>query len=207
MTAFPAGVYSNLTNLETLYLYDNDAPTIDEAAFANLPSLKNLWLQNQVISDGNGGGLPTGVFAGLTALEQLYLDKTGISDVNADWFTDLTSLTLLRLRNNAIETLPAGVFSKLTNLNELRLENNNIISLDAGIFDGLPLTSLDLSGNTIASLPLNFLINITDTTALTTFNLTGNDVAAGDGWEITNASWVSDGSEFGYQLHIGHALP
>ena len=32
-------------------------------------------------------------------------------------------------------------------------------------------------------------------------------MAAGDGWEITNASWVSDGSEFGYQLHIGHALP
>ena len=65
LTAFPAGVYSNLTNLETLYLFDNDAPTIDEAAFANLTALKDLRLQNQVISDGNGGGLPTGVFAGL----------------------------------------------------------------------------------------------------------------------------------------------
>ena len=146
-------------------------------------------------------------------LEQLFLDNTGISDVDADWFTDLTSLTLLRLRNNAIETLPAGVFSKLTNLNELRLENNAISSLDAGIFDGLPLTDLDLDDNALTQLPKNLFLNHPNPETLTSFDISGNPLTTStheaydaNGWEITNASWVSDGSEFGYQLHIGHAL-
>ena len=211
LTAIPANVYSNLPKLEQLYLLDNDNPTIDEAAFANLPSLKFLRLQNQVIT----GGYPTGVFAGLGALEQLYLDNTGISVVDAGWFTDLTSLSLLRLRNNVIQTLPSGVFSTQTNLNELRLENNNIISLDAGIFDGLPLASLNLANNALTQLPKNLFLNHPNPETLTSFDITGNPLTTDDGnlaynangWEITDVAWQSDGSAFGYELSIDHALP
>ena len=181
LTAIPAASFANLTSLKELFLYGNEITTIGEDAFANMSSVTRIALRDNKL---------TTVSAGL--------------------YSNLPKLDRLHLYNNKITSIETGAFDNLPVFRLLTLDNNSIESLDNDPFNGLPamMEEIDLSDNNIESLPLNFLINITNTTALTTFNLTGNPVAdsnGGNGWEITNASWVSDGSAFGYQLHIGHA--
>ena len=177
----PANIYSNHPKLEKLWLYDNDDPSINKSAFANLPKLKSLRLQNQDID----GGLTTGVFAGLDALEELFLDNTGLS------------------------SLPSSVFNGLASLKLLRLQNNDINNLPAGIFDGLPLTTLDLDDNALTSIPKDLFLNHPNPENLISIDLSGNPVATGNGWEITDAALISytdNGFPDQYRLRLNHEL-
>ena len=187
-----------------LRLNSNNLKAIPAASFANLTSLKELFLfENEITTIG------ADAFANMSSVFRITLRDNKLTTVSAGLYSNHPKLDRLHLYNNEITSIETGAFDNLPEFRQLTLHNNSIESLDNDPFNGLPpmMEEIDLSDNNIASLPLNFLINITNTTALTTFNLTGNPVAAGDGWEITNASWVSDGSKFGYQLHIGHALP
>ena len=76
-----------------------------------------------------------------------------------------------------------------------------------GVFSGLTVTQIDLSNNNLTALPLNLLANHANPSSITTFAITGNPVADGDGWEITTAKWTEGASNDEYTLNIGHALP
>ncbi|XP_065193433.1 protein slit-like [Sycon ciliatum] len=63
------GVFSDLTNLQTLDLYNNQIQTLSDGVFSGLTNLQSLYLdgnQIQTLSDG--------VFSGLTNLQTLRLD-------------------------------------------------------------------------------------------------------------------------------------
>ena len=95
----------------------------------------------------------------------------------------------------------------MTALEELYLGNTSLSNLPAGLFDNSPLTYIDLSDNALTAIEKNYLASHPNPENIAVFNITGNDVADGEGWEITDASWQSEGSEFAYQLTINHALP
>ena len=137
----------------------------------------------------------------------LLLNDAEITSIDPVVTQALSGTQILRLNNNNLNAIPANAFANLA-LTELYLHENKISSIGAGAFTGLSaLSTLTLNNNSITSLPLNLLSNLEDPSLLTSFDVTGNVVADGDGWEITNASWASDDSAFGYQFSIGHALP
>ena len=124
-----------------MWLSNNNNPSIDALAFANLPKLKSLNLANQTITNG----LVAGVFSELTALEELYLGNTSLSN------------------------------------------------LPAGLFDNSPLTYIDLSDNALTAIEKNYLASHPNPENIAVINIAGNDVADGEGWEITDASWQRRG--------------
>ena len=68
LVSLPAGIFSDLTNLQELYLGDNRLSTLPDGIFGGLSKLKLLSLyRNQLTA------LPDGVFEGLTSLQVLSL--------------------------------------------------------------------------------------------------------------------------------------
>ena len=85
-------------------------------------------------------------------------------------------------------SIAANAFEDLSSLELLNLQDNTISDLSVGVFSGLTVTQIDLSNNNLTALPLNLLANHADPSSITTFAITGNPVADGDGWEITTAT-------------------
>jgi Leucine-rich repeat (LRR) protein len=124
-----------LTNLNYLYLYDNEIGDVsglaglanldllvlngnqisDVSALAGLGSLTMLWLQDNLITDISG-------LANLTNLSTLYLWNNEISDVSG--LASLTGLTDLALDENRISDI--GALAGLANLKDLYLWGNQI---------------------------------------------------------------------------------
>ena len=154
----PAGVFSDLTALERLFLSGN-------------PQLTQL---------------PAGILSGLTRLTTLELLNNGLTDLSPQIFSDLTALESLILSGNQLTTptLPTGIFSGLTDLTVLGLGENQLTTLDANIFSDLEnLTTLDLSSNQLSDLPPAIFsgfgnANFNGLTSLTTLDLNSNQLMA-----------------------------
>ena len=119
LTALPGRLFSDLSNLEHLYLYGNSLT-----------------------------GLPVDAFAGLSGVQSISLWDNGLETVPAGVFDGLSSLTDLDLADNHLRTLPAGIFGGLPGLEILRLQRNEFATLPVGIFAGLyGLQGFFLTGN------------------------------------------------------------
>ena len=68
LVSLPAGIFSDLTSLEHLYLGDNRLSTLPDGVFGGLSKLKLLSLHRNQLT-----ALPDGVFEGLTSLQALSL--------------------------------------------------------------------------------------------------------------------------------------
>ena len=68
LVSLPAGIFSDLTNLQFLYLGNNRLSTLPGGVFGGLSKLKQLSLHHNQLT-----ALPDGVFEGLTKLEALLL--------------------------------------------------------------------------------------------------------------------------------------
>ena len=209
LTQVPAEAYANLVDLTELYLNDNEISQIGVDAFNNMPSLQQLHLDNNklIAIDANH-------FSNLTNLASLYLNSNQIASIDDNAFSLLPALTSLHLHNNAISSLSQDVLNDLTSLDELLLYNNQITTLDVGAFDNFPLTRLDLSNNSLTSIPKDLFVNHPNPENLANFNLLDNPFTTpGDpnykalGWEITDVSFAPAGLKDNYRLRIDHALP
>nr|ANG08893.1 toll family protein LongTollA [Parhyale hawaiensis] len=127
-----AGVFSHLTQLETIDLSTN-----------------SVW------------ELPAGVFCGLPALRSITLSHNHLQDLSQLRFggdTDNTScssdITHLDLSHNDVEVVASGALKGLPHLQELYLNNNQLAKVDDLAFEGLAsLHTLDMSGNKLVALP------------------------------------------------------
>ncbi|CAJ1099354.1 adhesion G-protein coupled receptor G6-like isoform X2 [Octopus vulgaris] len=120
------------TNVEYLYLYENNIATIKEGTFTGLSNLKEFALQ-----ENNIATIKEGAFTGLSNLKELALWGNNIATIKEGAFTGLSNLKELALYENKISTIKEGVFTGLSNLKTLYLGSNNIATIKEGAFTGL----------------------------------------------------------------------
>ncbi|XP_072034522.1 uncharacterized protein [Amphiura filiformis] len=125
LSTLPKGTFQYLTNLEYLYLLENQISQLHEGVFQGLSELKHLYLHSNMLST-----LPKTIFEHLTKLECLYLQQNQISQLNEEVFQGLSELKCLYLGSNMLSTLQDDIFQNLTNLEILDLHQNNIVHLD-----------------------------------------------------------------------------
>jgi len=180
------GWIENLTNLESLILYDNfyrnydindlDVSNLEKLItlsieLSNLSSIpesinKLTALTSLTLGENSITALPDDL-SGLVSLKTLRLSDNRISNISA--ITQLTNLEVLSLNGNTIITIPAGI-SDLTKLTSLGLSNNSSISDISPILELIDLEVLTLSTNAITEIPAE----ISNLTKLTSLNLSNN---------------------------------
>ena len=139
--------FVGLTSLTDLILSANNMRTLPAGLFSDLTSLENITMFN----NDNLETLPAGLFNGLTALTSIDLSSNGLETLPAGLFNGLTALTSIDLGSNDLGTLPAGLFNGLTALTSIDLSSNGLETLPAGLFNGLTaLTSIDLRYNSFS---------------------------------------------------------
>lgn len=122
LTAVQAGAFAGLSDVVTVYLYNNSIATLPESLFQGTPRLNTLDL-----SDGQLSTLPANLFAGLSSLWVLDLSGNALSSLpHASLFQDLTKLHALRLSHNRLASLQLGVFANLAKVAQLALEYNMV---------------------------------------------------------------------------------
>jgi len=153
-------VLAGLTNLQKLYLWDNNISDI--SPLAGLSKLQELYLWGNNISDISA--------LAIFNLQKLYLWDNNISDISP--LAGLTNLQELRLRDNNISDISA--LASLINLRELYLGGNNIsdISASAGLSR---LRELYLGGNNISD--ISSLVENSGLSDGDTVNLSGNPLS------------------------------
>ena len=163
----PAGIFDDLTALETLSLFNNRLRNLPDGIFDNLTALKELGLLYNSLSS-----LPVGLFDKLTALETLSLADTDLRSFPDSIFDELTELKTLYLLDNGLSSLPAGLFDKLTALETLSLADPGLSSFLAGLFDELTaLKTLSLENTSLNTFPAGLFDKLT---ALETLSLENN---------------------------------
>ena len=149
ITSLQSGDFNGLSNLTSLYLWDNRIAALPEGVFDGLSKVIYLDLGYNRIS-----ALREDAFDGLTGLNTLALCFNPISTLPEDVFDGLTSLSMLELTGARLNALPEDVFDGLTNLRSLQLTGNNLTTLPEDVFDGLSrLKSVQLMANNLSTLP------------------------------------------------------
>uniref|UniRef100_UPI0037E9419C transforming growth factor beta activator LRRC32 isoform X1 n=2 Tax=Semicossyphus pulcher TaxID=241346 RepID=UPI0037E9419C len=114
--------FSSITNLEFLYLSDNNLRTLPANTFGNTP-LKLLDL-----SLNPGLDMDKDSLSGLErSLVHLLLRENNISSLNTD-LSSLRGLKHIDLSTNQLTTLP--MWNKESSIESLNLQNNNLVTLE-----------------------------------------------------------------------------
>lgn len=132
---------------------------IHPEAFAGLPDLRILYLDNNKLGDRDpswplfmgsltqlaelslaGNDLPwlaEGLFGSLNELVQLDLSHCKIRNVSASAFRGLDQLRGLKLHSNLLSAVPTHAWAVLAHLETLTLGQNNLTRLESAAFAGL----------------------------------------------------------------------
>ena len=158
ISTLKAGDFAGLTALQLLDLGSNNLSTLPATLFSDLSALIALDL-----SDNSFTTLGANLFSSLSALEDLYLDgNDDLASLDANAFSGLSALIALDLSGNSLTTLGANLFSSLSALEDLYLYDNDLASLGANAFSGLTaLVDLQLSGNDLGNLDPSLFSGLT----------------------------------------------
>ncbi|MEP6517876.1 COR domain-containing protein [Microcoleus vaginatus] len=143
LTELPDAIAS-LTQLRTLYLFNNELRELPEA-IASLTQLRLLYLKSNELRE-----LPEAI-ASLTRLQELYLQNNELRELS-EAIASLTQLRQLDLHNNQLRELPEAI-AFLTELRQLDLYNNQLRELPEAIASLTQLQELNLSDNQLRELP------------------------------------------------------
>ena len=146
-TLIPTDCLAGMDYLIKLDLRDNEISYLPYGIFANLSQLRDLYLDNNNISDLSG------ICTDLPRLSHLSLNHNFLTTVSpTHCFAGMNHLEVLDLRNNDIVYLPDGICANLSQLKYLDLDNNNISDLSR-ICTNLPrLIQLSLRHNALTTL-------------------------------------------------------
>ena len=163
-----------LTNLEILYLNENQIKSFDRDMFNEI---KELILLN--LADNDLTILPKGLFMGLRNLKYLYLNGNWINSLEKELFNENNKLTYLNLAENSLFVLPKGLFTALENLEYLSLFANQINLFDKELFNETnKLTVLHLTDNNLTVLSNRLFMGMRN---LEILSLRGNQINSLDG--------------------------
>lgn len=144
-------VPSNLpATLYRLHLKNNKLEKIPAGAFDNLSNLRELYLQNNLLTNE---GMDNETFSQLSSLECLDLSNNNLSVVPKGL---PRNLVLLHLEKNAIRSIPVDVLTPVRNLEYLLLHNNKLRSrsIHPAAFLGLKkLHTLHMYNNLLERVP------------------------------------------------------
>lgn len=136
--------------LHRLHLKSNKLEKIPPGAFDNLSQLREMYLQNNLLSNE---GMDNETFSQLSSLECLDLSNNNLSVVPKGL---PRSLVLLHLEKNSIQSIPRDALSPIRNLEYLLLHNNKLRSrsIDPAAFHGLKkLHTLHMYNNLLERIP------------------------------------------------------
>ncbi|XP_019936310.1 podocan [Paralichthys olivaceus] len=138
------------SNLYRLHLKSNKLEKIPAGAFDNLKNLRELYLQNNLLSNE---GMDNETFSQLNSLECLDLSNNNLSVVPKGL---PRNLVLLHLEKNSIRSIPGDALISVRNLEYLLLHNNKIRSrsIHPAAFQGLKkLHTLHMYNNLLERVP------------------------------------------------------
>ncbi|KAM6938157.1 podocan isoform 1-T3 [Lycodopsis pacificus] len=138
------------SSLYRLHLKSNKLEKIPEGAFDNLPNLRELYLQNNLLSNE---GMDNETFSQLSSLECLDLSNNNLSVVPKGL---PRRLVLLHLEKNSINSIPGDALTSVRNLEYLLLHNNKLRSrsIHPTAFQGLKkLHTLHMYNNLLERVP------------------------------------------------------
>ena len=98
---------------------DNQIDSINYAAFSDLPQLETIYLANNKIKS-----IEFDSFTNLDQLRTLRLDNNSITRLEAGTFQDLKRVKEIRLDNNPIHTIVPGAFRRLAHLERIQMDNS-----------------------------------------------------------------------------------
>ncbi|XP_069738714.1 leucine-rich repeat transmembrane protein FLRT1-like [Phaenicophaeus curvirostris] len=129
--------------LEELRLDDNRIHTIPLRAFRDLPALRRLVLDGNLLANQR---MADDTFSRLQNLSELSLGRNALAAPPAN--LPRARLRRLSLAANAISHVPAGALARMRALERLDLSDNNLTTLPRGLFDDLGrLSHLGLRNN------------------------------------------------------------
>ena len=161
IAALPEGIFSGLRRMRYLSLEGNAYPSLPGEVFADLVSLEQLAITEDLTQ------LPSGALSNLSNLEFFLLGSPSFGftpiELPNDLFAGHQRLRYIIMRGKLSE-LPPSLFSGLSGLQILELGGNRIQTLPQGTFVGLEqLTRLNLCNNPGAPFGLQLLLKRTDT--------------------------------------------
>jgi Leucine-rich repeat (LRR) protein len=147
-----------MSQLTSLYIYNNAIRNIDHEAFKNLTKLKSIFLgMNKIMF------IHRDTFVHNTKLEEIDLHGNNINLGDEGPFYNLVSLRVLNLADCNLTSIPKGAFQKTVNLSRLDVSKNKLTYIDDHLFDNLTsLKFLNLSANLLTS--VDFLLVMSTTT-------------------------------------------
>jgi Leucine-rich repeat (LRR) protein len=117
--------FVGLTQLEGLYLYENQIEFLPEDVFWDLPNLEELWLQSNKIKK-----LPENIFKNLKKLKRIDMFGNKIEHFPENLFANNMEIEFISAYNNPLKTIDVD-FTALKNLRWLGLSNANCIDFHA----------------------------------------------------------------------------
>ncbi|XP_066287690.1 uncharacterized protein [Branchiostoma lanceolatum] len=137
------GIFSNLTSLQTLNIYNNRIRSIQTGAFMGLENVTTLDLTSNRLES-----LTEGMLSGLHYVEYLAFSYNDIAYMSENILGSFPRLKVLKLGSNKLTSLPSFATHPRENLEQLYLQYNSLSLVPSSTLNQLPsLTTLDLSGN------------------------------------------------------------
>ena len=122
--------FDGLRMLQNLIIFH--VQIFDNDVFSNLIELQELWLKDSFIEFKDNS-----LFSNLVNLKKLTLYKCEIESIRENSFSNLHNLEYLDMSSNRLRSLSAKSFVGLDNLKRLDLRNNELVNFDLGIFDNI----------------------------------------------------------------------
>jgi hypothetical protein len=141
-----------MSQLTSLYVYNNKIHNINRNAFTSLKNLKSIFMGDNKITY-----IHPETFMNSTDLEELDLHGNNIILTDNGPFHHLVNLFSLNLASCNLSRIPNATFQKTVKLSKLDVSSNKLTYVDDHLFDNLnSLKFLNLSGNLLTS--VNFLL-------------------------------------------------
>ncbi|KAH3881286.1 hypothetical protein DPMN_005211, partial [Dreissena polymorpha] len=139
--------FKGLVNLQTIDLSSNEISFIDERVFAELPSLREIKINNNKLTE-----IP--IFKQNPVLERLELTHNQIHTINPVALQHLKKLDLLDLSNNVLREVTNTSFPANLSLTKLYVKNNELLYFEVGcLYNLTKLEHVKMSKNKISHLP------------------------------------------------------
>jgi len=115
----PAGLFSGLTNLQTINLSYNNLNSVPADLFRGLSNLQVINMSRNSLSS-----VPEDLFSNLINLQRIDLHNNNLSSVSANLFNGLSNLLYIILSYNNLSSIPVDLFNGLSNLQVVSFINN-----------------------------------------------------------------------------------
>lgn len=146
LSNLPDYLFSNLTNLKTVELFECKLSILPENLFFGSVHIENISLRHNELTT-----LPEHVFRDLTELENLDLSENQLQTLPENVFLSLSNLKTLNLANNKLIQITSKLFFRLIRLETINLSHNQLISIHKYSFQRLvKLKEIILSHNYLA---------------------------------------------------------